>query len=432
VKFTSNPRFRSWLSAIHPQVWILAIGRFLSEVGTGFTLFYAPIFFVNQVGLSATSVGFALGSGSVAGIAGRILGGTLADSPWGRRRTLLLSAGIAAIGSFVLAATQNFVTLVAGNLIYGFATGLYWVPTEAIVADLTVTGNRRESFAVTRLADNLGLGMGIVLAGVLVAKTSNYRLLFAIDAISFVVFFAVIWIAIKETLRPSQNQHSSQNGYLSAWVTALQNQKLRVYVVVNILFTTYISQLHSTLPLYFKNFVPNVNSYGFTETTISKLFAWHLVVAILAQLPITRILNRFSNRRSRSQSEGVSLMFSAVVWAIGFGLIWLTGVSTSGNIYWAALALTVFAVAVVLYAPSASSLVSDLAPESQRGIYLSINSLCWACGYFIGPILGGWVLDQPRGVIHYLWIGLAASVGVAIAILQYLVLIMKSENPQVP
>lgn len=424
MKFTSLPWFRSWLSAIHPQVWILAIGRFLSEVGTGFTLFYAPIFFVNQVGLSATSVGFALGSGSVAGIAGRILGGTLADSRWGRRRTLLLSAGIAAIGSFVLAATQDFVTLVAGNLIYGFATGLYWVPTEAIVADLTATGNRRESFAVTRLADNLGLGMGIVLAGVLVAKTSNYRLLFAIDAISFVIFFAVIWIAIKETLRPSQHQDSSQRGYLGAWIAALQNQKLRVYVVVNILFTTYISQLHSTLPLYFKNFVPNVHSYGFTETTISKLFAWHLVVAILAQLPVAKVLNRFSHTRS--------LSFSAIVWAIGFGLIWLTGVATSGNIYWAALALAVFAVAIVSYTPSAASLVSDLAPESQRGVYLSINSLCWACGYFIGPILGGWTLDQARGAIGYLWIGLLATVGIAIAILQYLGRIIKAENLQVP
>lgn len=313
--------------------------------------------------------------------------------------------------------------MVVGNLIYGFATGLYWVPTEAIVADLTVSGNRRESFAVTRLADNLGLGMGIVLAGILVAKTNNYRLLFTIDAISFVIFFAVIWIAIREIVRPSQNQ---QKQYLSAWITALQNQKLRVYVVVNILFTTYISQLHSTLPLYFKNFVPNVHSYGFAETAISKLFAWHLVVAILAQLPIARILNRFSHT--------LSLSFSALVWAIGFSLIWLTGVSTSGNIYWAALALAlaVFAVAIVSYTPSAVSIVSDLAPESQRGVYLSINSLCWACGYFIGSVLGGWVLDQPRGAVNNLWIGLVVSVGVAIAILQYLGRITKVDNLQVP
>lgn len=146
---------------------------------------------------------------------------------------------------------------------------------------------------------------------------------------------------------------------MGAWIAALQNQKLRVYVVVNILFTTYISQLHSTLPLYFKNFVPNVHSYGFAETTISKLFAWHLVVAILAQLPMAKVLNRFSHTRS--------LLISSVVWVIGFGLIWLTGVTTSGNIYWAALALAVFAVAIVSYTPSAASLVSDLAPESQRG-----------------------------------------------------------------
>ena len=63
------------------QVWILAAGRLLSQIGSGFTLFYAPIFFVNQVGLSTTLVGIALGSGSVSGVIGRFLGGQWADSP---------------------------------------------------------------------------------------------------------------------------------------------------------------------------------------------------------------------------------------------------------------------------------------------------------------------------------------------------------------
>lgn len=62
------------------QVWILAAGRLLLEIGTGFTLFYAPIFFVNQVGISATLVGVAIGSGSVSGVVGRFLGGQGADS----------------------------------------------------------------------------------------------------------------------------------------------------------------------------------------------------------------------------------------------------------------------------------------------------------------------------------------------------------------
>lgn len=420
MKFAPKPYLPSWMSTIHPQVWILAVGRFLSEVGTGFTLFYAPIFFVNQVGLTATSVGFALGSGSIAGILGRLLGGLLVDSHfWKRRRTLLLATGIAAIGSSVLAFADNFVTLIIGNLIYGFATGMYWVPTEAVVADLTANGNRREAFAVTRLADNLGLGMGITLAGVLVATTGNYRLLFAIDAISFAVFFAVIWIAIKETFHILQKHHE-QRSYFSTWINAIRDYRLCIYVTVNIIFTTYISQLHSTLPIYFKNFVTNGTQVGFTETAISSLFALHLAIAIFSQLPIARILSRLSHPQA--------LTVSAMVWALGFILIWLTSISTSGQIYLAAFALSVFAIAVVCYTPSAVSLVSDLAPESQRGVYLSINSLCWACGYFIGPTLGGWALDQSQMIIHRLWLGFALSVVVAIVILQYLARVIRENN----
>lgn len=135
-------RFMKHLSIPHldAQIWILALGRLLSELGTGFTLFYAPIFFVTKVGLSATSVGLAVGSASLSGIAGRVCGGWWSDSPgWGRRRTLLLSAIFSVIGSTVLAATFDFVTLVAGNLIGGFGAGLYWPATEAVVADLTTS-----------------------------------------------------------------------------------------------------------------------------------------------------------------------------------------------------------------------------------------------------------------------------------------------------
>lgn len=168
-KYVSLP---SWFPQLNPQVWILGIGRFLSEVGTGFTLFYAPIFFVNQVGLSATAVGFALGSASISGVLGRILGGTFSDSKfWGRRRTLLLSAAVAAIASLVLATTNNFSTLVVGNLLMGLGQGLYWPATEAVVADLTPPEQRREAFALTRLADNLGMGMGIVFGGALIGTT---------------------------------------------------------------------------------------------------------------------------------------------------------------------------------------------------------------------------------------------------------------------
>lgn len=416
----SKSQLKSWLAQLNPQVWILAVGRLLSEVGTGFTLFYAPIFFVNQVGLSATAVGFALGSASISGVLGRILGGMGADSPsWGRRRTLLLSAAISAIGSLVLAASHNFVTLVIGNLITGLGLGLYWPANEAVVADLTPTEKRREAYAITRLADNIGLGMGIVLGGVLVGTTGSYRSLFIIDAVSFIVFFAVIYLAIAETRQPDVRQ-SDQSQYLASVMAALSDRRLQVYVIVNIIFTTYISQLHSTLPIYFKNFVNLGNSgKGFGETTISALFAWHLAIAILTQLPVARILKRFSH--------AYVLTFSAILFAFGFSFIWACGIVTSFQLLWAALALGIFAVAIASYTPSASSLVTELAPESQRGVYFSISSLCWAIGYFIGPPLGGWALDQPRILRGFFWLGFSLSAIVTLAILQHLKRILSSK-----
>ncbi|WP_335036502.1 MDR family MFS transporter [Nostoc sp.] len=412
MKLASQSQLSSWLPSIHPQIWIFAIGRFLSEVGTGCTLFYAPIFFVNQVGLSATSVGVALGSASISGIVGRIVGGSLADSEhWGRRRTLLLATAISAIASLVLATTNNFTILVIGSLISGLGIGFYWPAAESVVADASQIDNRRETFAIARLADNLGLAIGIVLAGFFIALVGSYRWLFVIDAISFMLFFGVVYVGISET-EQQQTGESEKIELFASWMAVLSDRRFLVYIAVNIFFTIYISQIHSTLPLYFKNFVIKSTSEGFAQTTISVLFAWHLVFAIICQLPVTSILKRCSHT--------LALTVSAILWAIGFGFIWVSGIAPSHNLVWVILALGVFAVAIVSYTPSAASLVTELAPENQRGVYFSINALCWAVGSFIGHPLGGWALDRPQIITNSLWLGFILSVAIAVAILQYL------------
>ncbi|NRB07575.1 MAG: MFS transporter [Richelia sp.] len=407
-----NNLLTSWLKSVHPQVWILAIGRLLSALGSGLTLFYATIFFVNRVGLSATSVGFALGSASITGIAGRLLGGYLADSAWGRRRTLLLSTIIAAVGAAMLGITNDFSALVAANLVKGFGVGLYWPATEALITDLTPMHQRREAFALTRLADNIGLGMGIIVAGWLVAQTENYRLLFVVDAISFVILFAVIYVAITET-RQAVIADRQNTPFLQSWKQAFSDRSLQIYAVVNIIFTTYIAQLHSTMPLFFNNFISvGVTARGFSETTISSLFAWHLILTILCQIPMVKGLQKYSHTKA--------LKISAGLWGMGFVVTWICGISESNTLLWAICALGIFALAIVSYTPSASSLVADLAPESQRGVYLSINSLCWAVGYFIGPALGGWALDRTPAIVNNFWLGFGLSIAIAILILHHL------------
>ena len=391
------------------KVWILAAGRLLSEIGTGFTLFYAPIFFVNQVGLSSTLVGIALGSGSVSGVIGRFLGGQGVDSSrWGRRKTLLASAAISVLADVVLALTANFPTLVLGNLLMGFGVGMYWPATEAAIIDLTTPQQRNEAFAVTRLADSLGLSLGVVFGGRLIASSGNYRTLFIIDGISFAIFFAVIYLAIAETYQFRSESTTKVNG----WSSALRDRALMVYVAVNILFTVYLSQVQTTMPLYLKNFVRlSATNTGFSEKIISGLFTWHIVFAAICQLPVAWLLNRFDRI--------TGLSFSLLLWGTAFTLVWWTGTMSDNTLTLAVLTLGMMSLGMVSYTPVASGLVADLAPESLRGVYLSINSQCWAIGYFIGPPLGGWALDHPE-FTNYFWLLCAGSVFIGLFILQYL------------
>lgn len=400
-------RLLSVLPQLPQPVWILAAGRLLSQIGIGFTLFYAPIFFVNQVGLSATQVGLGLGSSAFSGILGRFLGGNFTDSPqWGRRRTLLLSALISAFADGVLALIVDFPTLVLGNLLMGLGIGLYWPATETVVADVTRLDQRNEAFALARLADNLGLGCGVLLGGLLIQVGLNFRWLFVMDGVSFLGFFALIYTAIEET-RPQNPKPRSQKG--SNWGVALGDRQLQKFAIVNLLFTIYVSQLQSTLPLYFSNFLA---SGGFSPAIISGLFTGQIAFLALCQLPIARTLNRWS------RSQG--LMISLSVWSASFLLVWMTGGVSQGALFWAMSALVGMALATALYTPSASALVVDLAPEDLRGTYLAINAQCWAIGYLIGPPLGGWVLDQSRIIIDGFWLAIAFSTLLGISILRSL------------
>lgn len=399
-------RLLAWLPPFDRRVWILMMGRLLSQVGTGFVLFYAAVFFVEQVGLSPAAVGLGIGSQSISGTIGRIVGGTLSDSPrWGRRTILLLSAAISALADVVLVLSHDFPTFLAGNLLMGLGIGLYWPATEAVVADLTQPHNRREAYALNRLADSIGLGLGVVFGGWLIAATGLFRLLFVIDGVSFAVFLAVIYFSVPETL----NREQAEPRLLQGWVAALRDRPLLIFTLANILFTTYLALLNSALPLYLTQFVSETPAQTFSPTVLSALFAWYIGLCVLGQMPIVRVLRRLAHSQA--------LMVAASLWAVGFGLVWATGQAMQGYALWAGLALAVMAVATVSYNPSASALVIGLAPDALRGVYLSINSLCWAAGYFIGPTLGGWAMGQSRFVADGFWLIAAASVAGVLLIL---------------
>jgi MFS family permease len=380
---------------ISSQVWLLAIGRLLSQLGSGLTLFYAPIFFVSHLHLSSTAVGLAIGCQSIFGVAGRLISGAMVDRV-GRKPLLIAAMVASAIASVLFALAQDFWSLVLGNLCFGLGIGLYWPANESLVADLATTSDeRRNAYAITRLADNLGLGLGIIGGGLMLQLAFDYRWLFWLDGLSFFLFGWVILLGIRETKPLEIGVLSPGQGYLKA----LGDRRFQLYLLINIIFTTYVAQLETALPLYITRFT------GGTTGTVTVLFTINLIAMAAVQIPVIRWL--------KTDRHAQALAKAAIIWGMSFVCVALATIQPGHSLGWLLIAMLGIAVALAAYNPTASALTADIAPNQLMGVYTSLNSLCWAVGFAIGPPLGGWALDQDIKVVQGFWAGLAVvSVGI--------------------
>lgn len=321
----------------------------------------------------------------------------------------MLAAVVSAVACFFLAYANTFALLVTGNLLLGLGLSLYWPATLAVTADLTTNDNRSEAFALSQLSNNLGLGVGALLAGQYIAIAGSYQVLFITKGLIYLAFGGVIFKAIAETRQPQPSPHN----LAKSWLMALRDHRLVTFLLANIFFALYGAQLSSSLPLYLANFIPAGNTAtGFSEQLISYLFFGHALLKIIGQLPITRWAKRI---------EHVSiLLFVLVLWVGSFLFLWLAGVVTAHALAPAIAGFSLVALAEILYGPTCSALVGEMAPEKQRGIYFALESECWAIGFLVGPALGGWVLDHPASGGANLWLGMAASTLLSGAILMSL------------
>jgi MFS family permease len=380
---------------ISHQVWLLAIGRLLSQLGSGLTLFYAPIFFVSHLHLSSTAVGIAIGCQSIFGVAGRLISGAMVDRI-GRKPLLIAAMAASALAAALFALAQDFWSLVLGNLCFGLGIGLYWPANESLVADLATTSDeRRNAYAVTRLADNLGLGLGIIGGGLMLQLNFDYRWLFWLDGLSFFLFGWVILLGIRETKPLEISTLSPWQGYLQA----LRDRRFQFYLLINIVFTTYVAQLETALPLYITRFT------GGTTGTVTILFTINLIAMAAVQIPVIRWL--------KTDRHAQALGKAALIWGGSFICVALATLQPMHSLGWLIIAMLGIAMALAAYNPTASALTADIAPDRLMGVYTSLNSLCWAVGFAIGPPLGGWALDQNIQVVQGFWVGLSmVSVGI--------------------
>src|SRR4051812_46810733 len=181
---------RAYVRGLNPRLsgrmWVLLSGSFANAFGNGVVFPYLLIYLHNVRGIPLGTAGIVLAVSSVAALAAGPVSGTLIDVV-GPRRVLAGSMVLGAAGFGGFAFVHTAAAAAVAGILAGLSNGAFWPSHATMVAGLTERESRHNAYAMQRVLNNLGIGIGGVVGGFIATTVhpGTYQLLFAIDAVTF-------------------------------------------------------------------------------------------------------------------------------------------------------------------------------------------------------------------------------------------------------
>ncbi|MEW9527826.1 MDR family MFS transporter [Microbispora sp. NPDC049125] len=356
---TNRPGFfQSRLGGFPRPFWVLFAGTLINRVGTMVEPFMG-IYLTQARGMSLTAAGMVMAAFGAGSLLSQPFAGWLADR-LGRRITL--SGGMVATAATML--TLGYVTsvpgIVAAMFVLGVVVDAYRPASQALVADLVPPADRPRAFGLLFWAVNLGFSIAMVAGGWL--AQSGFTVLFWADAVTCLIFGALVWRAVPET-RPARAEKGT-----GGFRDVLRDRLMVAFVLINLAYTMVYLQAYTTLPLA-------MSAKGLPTSAYGVAMAVNGLLIVVVQ-PLT---NAWLSRHDPS----VVLAAGLAVVGAGFALTAL--VSSAA---WLALSVAVWTLGEVLTAGVSGAIVAALAPAHLRGRYSGLYGLSWSAGGLLAPLAG--------------------------------------------
>jgi MFS family permease len=367
---------RGLVPAVGRTAWLVLGLNTLSCLGSGLTRPFLIVYLHTVRGIELETSGLLLGSIGVAGLATMPVAGVLIDRI-GPFKTFAVGQVIGGVGTaaFVLAASPG--TALGACVLLGMSGGITTNGLSSLLAVIVPPGQRGAVFGLGYTTYNVGIGLGALIAGFVVAAGSpyGYTVVFLADGVSFLVFAVALLLLESHAPGVASARSVATLGYRKV----LSDRALLVSFLLNTLFWTgALSQSTVAFPAWV------TGPAGSSTAVVGVAFAVNTAVIALSQLFVIRGL------RGRRRTTG------AAAAGVVFGLSWLLLLTTwQGGPQLAVVLvamLAVFALGEALLAPTLPALINDLAPEQLRGRYNAVFNLSTQIGQIVGPAFAGWLL----------------------------------------
>ncbi len=177
---------------------VAAIGGVLFGFDTG-VISGALLFIKQQWTLSATSQEFVVSAVLIGAMIGAALSGRIADS-FGRKRTIIVTACIFAVGSIAAALAKSVEMLIMSRVIIGIAIGIASFCVPLYISEVAPAKQRGALVSLNQLAITIGIFVSYFIDDIFAGVSSGWRYMFLAGALP-ALFLGIGMIFLPRTPR---------------------------------------------------------------------------------------------------------------------------------------------------------------------------------------------------------------------------------------
>jgi predicted MFS family arabinose efflux permease len=369
--------YKNAYSGLTPSSWWLSAVMLVNRSGT-MVLPFMTIYLL-ETGYSVGQAGLVMGVFGLGAVLGAYVGGKLTDRI-GYYRVQLFTLIGGGILFMVLGQMKSYPLICIFSFILSFVNEAFRPANSTAIVAYSKPENRTRSYALNRLAVNLGWALGNALGGVL--ASINYELLFWVDGCTNIVAAIMLWFF----LRPSQEKKP---------VTEKKDKPDPHHSPYRDKVFLWFAFLTMIFAASFFQFLGNTNAYYTIELHFSKPFIGLLgalngiLIAVVEMVLVLKLEGRRNN--TYYIVRGVCLV----------GLAYFLFNLLDMNAAFAILVVTVLTIGEILALPFMNTFWIIRSADHNRGQYAGLYTIAWSIAQTTGPLVGSQIAE--RSGFEALW-----------------------------
>lgn len=376
---TTITTYRNAFSGLSKSTWLLSLIMLINRSGTMVVPFMTLYLTSPEMGYSIGQAGIVFGLFGAGAFSGAWLGGRLTDKIgfYPVQLITLLGGGILFM---VLGQMNTYPLICTFTFLLSFVNEAFRPANSTAIAFYSKEENRTRSYALNRLAINLGWAVGSAMGGII--AHIDYKLLFWIDGFTNIAAAVLLWLFLKPIIyKVSPTVTIKDKPKLQP---AYRDKPFLSFAFITMLFACCFFQLFTNLPVYFKK------ELHFSEPLIGFLMAANgIIIAVVEMILIYKLEGKRKN----------IVYITMGVFLTGLSFIILN--VPAAPLAVACCMITLVTFGEILSMPFMNSYWIGRTQPSNRGQYAALYTMAWSAAQTLGP-MGGAQLAEYAG-FNVLW-----------------------------